>query len=634
MKRPSLLLGTLLAISGGCSGDDPSGSASDSATTGTDTATTGVDTETTGGTGSGSESGGDGFGDEEEFILRINDNEVPPLTLDMGREQVAELFGESAKDVLLVEVDSTPLLTNSLDEIKYACGTSWQKDDPDPHHDCSLTPLGQTFKGPDDTWKTSAEYSLVRLLTMTPANSKVEGTSIGGLQGVADFLNLGGGFAQILAESLGLARTAEFIDTANMVKAIQDDLLATHPAIGGDGKTLPVTLWDALSDLGSLAEKFGPMGDHPGLLDPNYPTKSVVLGPDFAMHVTAESNLRLLDGIDLSAGKGYLSTVADVTPPTFDDELEFDFEDPAKFSITGVIENPTVDMRFAVYEHDEFINSCTGDDVCQDNLPENLAEVKQKWPGSAWAIDPWLLEHLVVRGARYRFGSRIFHKCYVDFLFICSADVTIGPSGDYPDNPSGWSIFDVLFNIGNPPKDQYVWELINEVAQVALHTPPYGDIAEGKADVAFTLQDIPIGVSGAAIAEAARPYLQEQAPKLSDLILGDYWKNNDPVDFYYRRGSDGVPTLFFVTDQDLPPGSVYQYAKPGFFSCAELSDACKESSTALAGSGDDTHEKLKLAPGESVYYLQDDQGGVYRARFMVPATGDPAEITVRIASKG
>ncbi len=626
-RRPAIpcTLSFVLLLAG-CNGGAVGSSETDSNTGGTDSAT---ETSTASeGSSSESDSGEPGFSEEQEFALRLNDTPVPPLSLVMNREQVSELFGDTAKDILLVEIDATPLLTNSLNEIKSACGDAWKEDDPDPKHDCGLTELGQSFKGPDNTWKTSAEYSLVRILTMTPANSKVEGTSIAGLQGMADFLKIGGGFAEILSDALGIPKTEEFIDTPNLVKAIQIDLMATHPEIGGDGTTLPVTLDDALSDLASLAQKFGPVGDHPGLLADDFPTKSVVLGPDFAMTISADSNMRLLDGIDLSIGKGYMSTIVDNIGPTYEDELEFDFEDPERFKITGIVEDPTVDMRFALTEHPKFVDSCIDDDACQDNLPENLDQVKMKWPDSAWALDPWLLEHIIVRGARYRFAERNFDKCYV----LCAAHIHIGPTETYPDNALGWSVFDILFDLGNPPKNQYLWELINEVAQVALHTPPYGDIPEGMGNVAFTLRNIPIGVSGSSIAEAARPYLQEQASKLSDLILGDYWKNNDAVDFYYRRGANNTPYLFFVNASDLPPGSPYNYSTVGFFDCPELSASCKVSTLEIDGVGDDNHEKLHLAEGETLLYLADDAGSTYRVRFMVPSL-DAAEITVRVSQK-
>lgn len=606
-----------------CNGSDPVG-------------VTATDVGTTTGSGltisGGSEdppttSGGeDAFGPEQEYVLRLNDDPVPPLKLSMNKAEAAELFGATASEIKLLDIESQGLLVNTLDGIKTACGTGWQVDDPDPHHDCSLTALGQTFKGPDNTWKTSAEYSLIRILTMTPANARVAGTSIAGMQGLADALDIGGGFSQILSEALGIARNEEFITTPELVTALKRNLLATHPNIGGDGSTLPLYLDDALQDLTTLSTKLGPIGDHPGVVDPDFPIHSECLTPEFAMAIEATSNLRLLDGIDLSHGKDYMSTVVDTVGPTYGDPLEFDFNDPAKFSIVGVADDPRVDLRFAIREHDTFINSCAGSDTCKQNLPENLDLVKSMWPGSAWAIEPWLLESVVVTGGREKYKSRLFDKCY-EVLFTCAlgAHIYIGP------NPPGWARFDVFLDLGDPPKDQFVWELINEVAQVALHSPPGGAIPEGSADVAFTLRDIAIGVTGPQIAESVRPYLQEQAPKIAQLLLGDYWKNNGPVDFYYRRGGDGLPYLFYVAEADLPPAAEYKHPNPGFFTCPEVQPSCKASSLVIDGAGDDTREKLRLEPGESVYYLQDDAGALFRARFLVPAD-DAKEITVRVAA--
>ncbi len=618
-----LALCASLAPASGCSGDSPgglteSGGASTSGTTG-DLPTSGGSEVPTG--------EADDFGPEEEFSLRLNDTPVPPLKLSMNKAEVAELFGATAQEIQLIEVESKALLTNTLDEIKNACGTSWSQDNEDPKHDCGLTLLGQSFKGWDNTWKTSPEYSLVRILTMTPSNSKVSGTSIAGMQGLADALSIGGGFAQILSEALGIKRTEEFITTPELVLALQTNLLATHPALKGDGTRIPINLDDALKDLSTLTTKLGPTGAHPGVLAPGFESFSEVLTPEFQMQVEANSNLRLLDGIDLSAGKDYMSTIVDVVGPTFDDELEFDFADPDKFKITGIAPDPKVDMRFAVGEAKTFINSCAGDDACKQNLPENEAMVKAMWPGSAWAIDKWQLESIVATGGRHKYKNRLFKKCY-EVLFSCGlgAEVSIGP------NPPGWAIFDVFLNLGNPPKDQYVWELINEVAQVALHNPPSGAIPEGSANVEFTLFGIPIGLTGPQIEESVRPYLQAQAGTISNKLLGDYKKNNGAVDFYYRRGSDGLPYLFFVTADDLAEGTpADHYKNPGFFSCPAVSADCKVSSLELDGAGDTTHEKVKLASGDTVLYMQDDTGAVYRATFA--ASGEAAEIGVRIAAK-
>ncbi len=621
----ALTLATLLATLLACGGDNPGGdSASGDSTSDTGVTTGATEVPTTSAT---EETANDGFGPEQAFELRLNDNPAGTLKLDMNKAEVAELFGATARDIHLIDVASATLLQETLDAIKTACGTAWQQDDEDPKHNCDLTPLGQSFKGPNNTWESSPEYSLIRILTMTPANSRVGGTSIAGLQGLADALGIGGGFAEILAEALGIARTEEFITTPELVLALQQNLLATHPSIAGDGTQIPINLEDALLDLTTLTTKLGPAGEHPGVLAPGFQSFSEVLTPEFRMVAEATSNLRLLDGVDLSLGKDYMSTIVDLIGPDYDNALEFDFEDPNKFSITGVAPDPRVDMKFAVQESPEFINSCAGDDACKQNLPENADLVKMTWPGSVWALKPWLLESIVATGGRFKYKNRIFKKCY-EVLFLCAlgAEVTIGP------DPPGWAKFDVFLNLGNPPRDQFAWELINEVAQVALHTPPAGAIPEGQANVAFTLLGIPIGIDGPSIAESVRPFLQQQAGKISDLLLGDYKKNNGAVDFYYRRDLDGEPYLFFVNAEDLQdPAMAAAYQRPGFFTCPELSDDCKVSALQLQGAGDTTHEKFRLPTGETTLYVQDDTNTVYRAIFFVP--DDPAEIGVRIAAK-
>jgi hypothetical protein len=631
--HPVLAVVWTMLVAPGCAG--AGGSTSEQGTTTATTGPTTLDPPTT----SDTEGEPGGWGPEQEFTLRLNDAPVPPLVLEMNKQEAAELFGPAASDIQLIAVDSEALLLNTLEEIKAACGTDWQLDNKDPGHDCSLTPLGQSFVGWDGTWQTSAEYALLRILTMTPANCDVAGTSVEGMSDMAGFIaedqcqGEDGGpcdFGGLLAEVLGIARTEEFITTPELVLALQQRLLASHPAIGGDGSKLPINLADALQDLKTLNTKLGPAGGHPGVLDPSFPSESEVLTAEFRMKVVAGSNLRLLDGIDLDKGKDYMSTVVDITGPTYDDILEFDFLDPEKFSISGVVANPTVDMRFAVHEHPAFINSCAGDDACKQNVPENQAEIDAMWPGSAWAIDPWLLESIVVAGGRGKYNDRVFQKCYEDeFFHSCTtgAEVFVGP------DPPGWARFDVIFDLGNPPKDQYVWELINEVAQVALHAPPAGEIPEGEANVAFTLYDVPIGLDGPQIAESVRPYLQEQSGKISQKLLGDYKKNNGALDLYYRRGADGLPYLFFSTPSDLQDGTpADHYKNPGFFACPEVTADCRVSSLALGGAGDDIHEKVQLAAGETTLYAEDDTGAVYRLVFDVPA-GDAAEIGVRVAAK-
>jgi len=564
------------------------------------------------------------WGDESYIPLRVHDEDPPAqANLELDRDGVnAILNTQIQKDTLLLELDPTPLLENSLDQIKVACGTSWKKDSPNPNHDCSLTPLGQTFKGADGTWKSSPEYALVRLLTMTPANVVVKGTSIEGLQGIADGailgITIGGGFNQVLAETLGIERTREIVTTPSAALALRTEWISTHPNLAKG--VLPVTLYDAMNDLEPLGSLLGPAGNHPGVTDPSTPPKSKVFGPDFKMVLGATSNLRWRDGIDLGAGKDYIAVIQDTKGPSFNDVLEFDFEDPAKFDVVGLIPSPTVDLRFKILENAAFIPSCSGNNACKGNLPGAPLN-----GSSIWAQPGWQLERIITTAARNDYKTRVYEDCLIDFLG-CQARVAVGKDGD----PAAWTKFDILFNLGNPPKDQYLWELINEVAQVALHKFGSTTVPEGQANVAFTLSDVPVGLTADQIRKAVRPYLQQQAPELSKGLLGDYAKNNGAVDFFYQRGADGAPYLFFIAPTDPRPIADYSYKQVGFFEDEALTK--KASTTADGGSGDTAHEKVKLTPGDRTLYIADDTGQLARLRITTPDGANP-EILVRVARK-
>jgi hypothetical protein len=577
----------------GCSAD---GGGRDAATVGPEGTTTGADES---GTGGPPEEPGE-FDDEQVFELRIDDEPPPPLVLEMDRGEVATLFGNAAHDILLLELDTGPLLTNTLEEIKLACGDAWMQDDSDPKHDCSTTPLGQTFQGADGTWRTSAEYSMVRLLTMTPANVVVDGTSSQSLRSLADALNIGGGYSQILAEALGISRTTPIVPTDAMVASFKENFVATHPESTREG-AMRFTLADALSDLATMTPRYGPVGEHPGVIDPSFPVHGEVFGEDFEMRAVAHSNLRIVDGIDGEQGKGYMTIVVDETGPTFDDALEFDFLDPERFSLKGIHEDLTVDLRFKLFEDPEFIWSCTGDPPCQDNEPGSPVD-----GGSVWAVDPWLIEYNIAAAARNRYIDRVFYGSYA----LGGAKIYIGQDG----NPPGWIQYETTWGLGSPPDDQWLWETVLEVGQVALHETPYATFPEGEANVAFTMRDIEVGITGSEAAEAVRPFLQGQSAALSDILLGDYKKNNDHLDFYYRRASNAEPYLFFVAPSDLREGEPYEYLRPGFYRASSLAPDEKVSSKTIVGLVDTEHEKLHVPPGELVVYYEDHGGQVYRVR--------------------
>lgn len=562
---------------------------------------------------------------EVRLPLRLHDVAAStPLDFALNRQGIDEVFTEEIqRDIRVLELDTTALITDAVNQIKTSCGTRWRENNPNPRHDCSATNYGRD-RTPPIPWQETPEYSMVRLLTMTPANVVVAGTSLENLQGLADLLGIGGGFRTILAETLGIPPTTEIVPTPSVVRALQEYWMGTHPEVL-PGAKLPISLFDAMRELAPLAERFGAKGAHPGVLDPAFPPRSALLTPQFEMRLVASSNLRWLDGVDVTAADGsaqkeYLALVFDNTGPSFDDVLEFDFTDPARFDVRGLAEQPRVDLRMLLRENGAFQRTCTAaNTTCRNNLPSSPA------PGYVWSIPRWEIEATVAGAAYFQYQNRRNFSQTYSLLGIPAATVTMGANG----NPAGWTTFETLINLGSPPPPQYIWENISEVAQVALHN--YGDtvLPEGRVNVAFTLRDVNVGLSAAAIRDAMRPRLQEQRQKLSERLLGDYRKNNGAVDFYYRRGADGAPYLFFVAPSDPLPTLEYNYTKPGFFSDEALSD--KVSTIEAGTSGDDAHEKLALRAGETVVYVSDAAGQVARLRLVVGA--DPSEIELYLSKK-
>ncbi|WP_437831356.1 hypothetical protein [Sorangium sp. So ce1153] len=597
-----------------------------------------------GGGGNGAAGGGggeDGAGgspvieEPNRFRLRIDDAEVPSVTLQLDKQKALQVFGEEgAKQITILNVNTTGLLRNALEQIQKACGESWRNNNANPGHDCSLTPLGQSFGA---EWQTSPEFALVRLLTMTPANANVTGTSLEDLKYLADVNPSVLNFPRMLAEALGIEPTDPFVSLDALIPALQQQLLGTHPAIPNpDGVKMPVTLYDALFDLQPLSEELGPSGDHPGVLVPDdgtFTTKSDVLSPDFQMRVVAESGLRRVTGLDLSKGGG------DMFLRLGDAPLRFDFNDPEKLQVSGIAQRPTVDMRISMRELPSAVESCTEVPACMANYPDTPIGTD-----TVWTVSPFLLEPIVAKAAYLAYGGREFTGCYFQAGMppTCRVGVSIGQDG----NPPGWTIF--LGNISFPPdppprvpEPQFLWELLTEVGQVAIHDPTgdgAAEIVEGAAQPVFALRGVEIGLDDEQILAELRPTLQSQAKQIAEIILGRYWVNNDALDFFYGRGApDGAPTLFFVSEDDLRPSDQsseaprdYTYKKPGFFTSPDLDEASKVSKKELEGVADTAHEKYRLPPGDTTLYMQDDEGAVYEVRFHVPDGDDPVEITADV----
>jgi hypothetical protein len=562
------------------------------------------------------------------FFVALDDDPVPPVVLELDKQKALALFGEeAAQKIRVLAMDPARLLENVLSSIRNACGTGWTADRPDPGYDCGTTALGRTF-GP--AWRTSPEFAMVRLLGMTPANTDLSGTELEDFAKVVEQNpgTLEFSFADVLAESLGIDKTSPVIPTRALVTALGSDFLGTHPVIREAGGKLPVSLHDALLDLAPLANALGPTAEHPGVLvpdDPSFQTRSNALGPAFRMRVVAESNLRRVQGIDLSAGGG------DMFLNEADSPLSFDFEDPEKLRITGMAETPTMDMRLSVVEHRGFVPACAGSAACKANAPQGPVG-----EGTTWTIAPFELERIVAHAGLFTYRERIFGQCYLRLDEACLMGVDIGGGS----GPRGWMSFANDLRSVSVPAPRFLWELLGEIAQTALHDPTGDgnpDIAEGEARPVFALRGVPIGFTGPELVAQMRPALQSQAREMAEVILGRYWENNDDLDFYWRRSAPGgKPYLHFVAPSDLrpdpaDPGRIkpYTYDRPGFFTSPELSEESKVSRTVIEGSADTAHEKYALPVGETVLYAQDDERRVYALRFFVPEE-DAREIAVEV----
>ncbi len=633
---------------------------------------------------------------EARYFLRIDDNPVPPVKLEMDRAKVLEVFGEAAtKKIKLLDVDSTPLLDEVLARIQSSCGTAWDDYDAnipnnklpvDAKHDCSMTELGMTF-GPN--WKTSPQFQMVRLLTMTARNARVGGTVMNDMEKLfgANQNNFGEfSFQDVLAASLfcplapnedantctdklmsinpgevaqeKILHVRPFISTAVLADTLKTTLMLSHPNIANPDGKLPVTLYDALYDMKPLADKFGPVDDHPGLLMHDdsdndgvdeFTTRSDALTEDFMMAAVAESNLRLVDGIDASVGAGSMFVNTGAAP------LSFDFLDEKKVQLLGIAPNPIVDMRMRITELATSVPSCDGThgdsaEACKTNLPESpLGGDKY-----VWSMPLWSLERIVAQAAYATFKDRTYTRCFVNFdAQTCLTDAKIGVNGA----PKGWTVFFTELDTPKFPPPQFFWEMLLDVAQETLHDfsgPDVDDfdkdgdkteltaradgkleIEEGQLNPIFALKGLSIGLTAEQMIAQIRPNLQEQADFIANVILGKFWKHNAHLDFYYRRVAPGAPpALFFVHPSDPVPDATgealgaYAYKNPGFFADAALTT--KLSSTKLDPIAETEHEKFLLPAGETVLYIEDDEDRVHRLRFFVPAGDDPTEIVVHV----
>ncbi|MBC7171272.1 MAG: hypothetical protein H5U40_02535 [Polyangiaceae bacterium] len=295
-----------------------------------------------------------------------------------------------------------------------------------------------------------------------------------------------------------------------------------------------------------------------------------------------------------------------------DQALVLDFLSP-NFSVVGLVDEPTVDMRFILGES----ALSFGVSTVRTARPDGNTGF-YRGNSAIWTANAWDIERIVAETA-----YRQYHPLFSSNNYLRSLRYDAGSIKDAAviDWNRGWVTINTSGGIGDPPPPTYVWDILSEVAQLRLHE---GGIPEGGVNLAFLLEKLPIGLDAAGLIEALRPKLQSQAGELADRLVSPDGLVASGVDFYFVAGNDGPGLLFFRAAGDA--AGTYTYDAPGFYS--DAARTTKVSTTnALPGTNDTTHEKIVPSEGAR-YFFADDGGDVYELEIVtVDAEGVALRVT-------
>lgn len=443
------------------------------------------------------------------------------------------------------------------------------------------------------------------LLRMTPDDADLAGTGLEEMVALSAALGIPKG--RTLAELLEIGLTDPVIPRDLATDVLIDNLISSHPAtqwrVGPvdaahpDGRwpvaraSVPVFLSDLVSGFATLAERFGPadtpLGRHPGFLAEASGVD--VVGDDFRMTVRVNANALPFRGVDLGTGA---DAAVNSTPSQI--ATLFPVDDPDWLVVEGIVAAPTIGRLVVQIAEDAAFHPATAE---RENLPLGN--------NTAWDLPPWAFEHLILE-MTHRATQRISPHCL---------EATLGTGVQAFEacvDEDGWTSFRTFNGLGNPPAPTWLWDTTLELAQVRLHD---GGLAEGEANVSFALDNVPLGVDAAAIADTARNNLAANPGSLRELARVLTENTQGEADLYYVRldaeaGAEAGDWLVFVAPDDVPlaeDGTRQRvYAQPGFFADEALTVRVSAPDPASAD-----HQRVRIAPGD-VLHVQDETGAVYR----------------------
>ncbi len=541
----------------------------------------------------------------------------------LTKKDIKEKFPERVlRETWLLDMDLEPLIGNALGIL-------------------IDTPAEEAYTLP------RSSLNMWKLLNMTPANTVLTGSSLAPLLGVGKAVGLAPSL--ILSDLVALDPNTNIITAGLTTEAVIDDVVDTHPnarwrrgpvdAAHLDGLypiskkgSMPVSLYDVVTDFADLTKTFGPAPAHAGKTDtaahPGFISSAapiVAATDDFAMTVRVNLNALPYKGVDLTT-----ASVASINSTSSQIGGVFDFSSDTWLEIKGLVPELVIgEMTMAIYEHPEFIEGGAA------KAPE------QQGDSQAWDLPKYQFEALIADVAR-RKSADIPDRCTIyspegevemplEAVKVCTGDNGDDADGSEPPHWTTIAVDDSVILDTPAPAPAYFWDILLEVAQIRLHD---GGLAEGAGDINFTLRDIPAGITTAALEQQIRDNIKKNPAALAALAELLNENTEGDADFYYYVAKPGNPEpmrgdwLYFIAPDDIEetrsgaPVRPYSYAHPGFYRDPELTD--KASSTQLLD-GDTAHEKVQLSPLD-VLYIEDDKG----SRFKLTAKSKPGRHEVEL----
>lgn len=514
------------------------------------------------------------------------------LTLD----ELKAIPRPTLEGIWLLDLDISTLIENALLKVMYM----------PPAEVAALSP---------------ASRNLVGLLNMTPENADLSGTSLEGLLGVGNAVGLS--TSKILSDLTGAAGNERLIPVQITSQAVLENLVSTHPNTQHrrgptndehpDGvypvapHSIPVTLYDVVTDFAGLAAQFGPTpldpddpdgAKHPGFIKAASGVKAAL--DDFTMTVRVDVNALPYKGVDAT-----MADVASVNSTPGQIDTLFDFSQEDWLVLDNLARNLSIgELTLAIPESAMLLPGGTS----REPAPRGNSPV--------WEQPLWEFEHILARAGELR-AAKIKDHCS-----------SYGPAGTSMSDfeavkvcidESGWTEISVDESVileDPPPAPSYFWDILLDVAQARLHD---GGLAEGEADLEVTLRDVPVGVKTEDLVASIKKNLASDPAVLKDMALELNDNAAGDADFYLYQPSteSGVAGqrdyLYFVAPDDIRKDADgvrvrdYAYESPGFFSDPALE---KKVSTTEEIDGDALHEKVEVKAGDTLYFA-DDEGHRY-----------------------